>query len=248
MEIAVFERHEINHIISPMLFTSAVIVFTMQIQTVWTGVYTDDQAMRGKAQFDAHCSSCHRGGPVNGDRFMRGWSGIDLNSLFNQIKVSMPADAPSSLSDDAYLDIVADMLQANAFPAGSTELKIDMLKNIRVERREGPEPAANFALVQVIGCLVQGSENMWMLTNASSPVRTKDPEPSKDDELKNLEKTGLGSQNFQLMNVYPAPDSHKGHKVEAKRLLIRDPKGDRINVTSVQSLAPACGRTIEAAP
>ena len=179
---------------------------------------------------------------------MRAWSGIDLNSLFNQIKVSMPADAPSSLSDDAYLDIVADMLQANAFPAGSSELKIDMLKNIRVERREGPEPVANFVLVEVIGCLVQGSENMWMLTNASSPVRTKDPQPSKDDELKNLEKTGLGSQNFQLMNVYPAPDSHKGHKVEAKGFLIRDPKGDRINVTSVQSLAPACARTIEAAP
>ena len=87
-----------------------------------------------------------------------------------------------------------------------------------------------------------------MLTNASSPVRTKDPQPSKDDELKNLEKTGLGSQNFQLMNVYPAPDSHKGHKVEAKGFLIRDPKGDRINATSLQRLAPACGRTIEAAP
>ena len=159
MEIAVFERHEINRIMSPMLFTSAVIVFTMQIQTVWTGVYTDDQAMRGKAQFEAHCSSCHRSGPASGERFIRNWSGTDLNGLFNQMKVSMPADAPSSLSDDAYLDIVADMLQVNAFPAGSTELKIDMLKNIRVERREGPEPVANFALVQVIGCLVQGSEN-----------------------------------------------------------------------------------------
>ena len=179
---------------------------------------------------------------------MRNWSGTDLNGLFNQMKVSMPADAPSSLSDDAYLDIVADMLQVNAFPAGSTELKIDMLKNIRVERREGPEPVANFVLVQVIGCLGQGSDKVWTLTNASALVRTKDPQPSKDDELKNLERIGLGSQNFQLMNVYPAPDSHRGHKVEAKGFLIRDPKGDRINVTSVQSLAPACGRAIEAAP
>jgi uncharacterized membrane protein YcgQ (UPF0703/DUF1980 family) len=94
---------------------------------------------------------------------------------------------------------------------------------------------------------VQGSENMWMLANASDLVRTKNPQPSKDDELKTSEKIGLGSQNFRLMNVYPAPDSHKGHKVEAKGFLIRDPKGDRINVTSIQSLAPACNRTIEAA-
>ena len=173
---------------------------------------------------------------------MQTWSGTDLNSLFNQMKTSMPADAPSSLSDDAYLDLVAHMLQVNAFPAGSNELKMEMLKNIRVERREGPDPAPNFALVQVVGCLTEVLEDVWTLTNASEPVRTKNPQPSKDDDLKNSEKIELGSQNFRLMNVYPAPDSHKGHKVEAKGLLIRDPKGDRINVTSVQSLAPACDR------
>jgi hypothetical protein len=225
-----------------MLFTPAVIVFTMQIQTVWAGVYADDQAMRGKAQFEAHCTSCHRAGPANGDRFMQSWSGTDLNSLFSQMKASMPSDAPSSLSDDAYLDIVAYMLQVNAFPAGSNELQIETLKNIRVERREGPDPAPNFALVQVVGCLTEAPENTWMLTNASEPARTKNPQPSKDDELKNSEKIALGSENFRLMNVYPAPDSRKGHKVEAKGLLIRDPRGDRINVTSLQSLAPACGR------
>ena len=221
---------------------AVIVVLTMQIQTVWAGVYTDAQAIRGKAQFEAHCSSCHRAGPSNGNPFMQTWSGTDLNSLFNQMKASMPADAPSSLSDDAYLDIVAYTLQVNVFPGGSNDLKIEMLRNIRVERREGPDAAPNFALVQVIGCLTDAPENAWMLTDASEPVRTKNPQPSKDDELKNSERIELGVLNFRLINVYPAPDSNKGHKVEAKGLLIRDPKGDRINVTSVQSLAPACGR------
>jgi hypothetical protein len=31
-----------------------------------------------------------------------------------------------------------------------------------------------------------------------------------------------------------------GHKVEAKGFLIRDPAGDRINATAVQTLAPRC--------
>src|SRR2546426_5817548 len=225
-----------------MLLTPAVIVFMMQIQSVWTGVYTDAQAMRGKVLFETHCSECHEAGPPSGDRFMRAWSGTDLIGLFNKMKSSMPADAPSSLDDDIYLDIVAYMLQVNAFPAGNNELGIDMLKNIRVEQRGGQDQVPNFAMIQVVGCLAQVPDKAWMLTNASEPARTKDPEPSKDDELKNSEKIALGSQNFRLMDVYPAPDSHKGHKVEAKGLLIRDPKGDRINVTSVQSLAAACGR------
>lgn len=214
----------------------------MQVQTVWSGVYSDAQATRGKAQFEIHCSTCHRAGPRTGDAFMQTWAGTDLTSLFNQMKTSMPADAPSTLADNAYLDIVAYMLQANAFPAGSDELEIDVLKSIRVERQEGPGPVPNFALVQIVGCLTQAPENVWMVNNASEPVRTKDSQASKDEELKNLGKTGLGSQNFRLMNAYPAPDPYKGHKVEVKGLLIRDPKGDRINVTAVQSLASTCGK------
>jgi uncharacterized membrane protein YcgQ (UPF0703/DUF1980 family) len=50
----------------------------------------------------------------------------------------------------------------------------------------------------------------------------------------------LGAQTFHLLNVYPRPDPYKGHKVEAKGFLIRDPGGNRINVTSVQTLASRC--------
>ena len=209
-------------------------------KTVWDGVYTDAQAARGKNQYEVSCSSCHRAGPPKDDKFMRDWSGSDVNSLFGQIKELMPADAPSSLSDSTYLDLVAYMLQVNAFPAGRDELNAEAIKSIRIEGRNGPGPVPNFALVRVVGCLAQGPDTAWMLANASEPVRTKNPAASTDDELKNSEAAALGTQTFQLLNVYPSPNPYKGHRLEAKGFLIRDPARNRINVTSVHTLAPGC--------
>jgi mono/diheme cytochrome c family protein len=209
-------------------------------KTVWDGVYTETQAARGQSQYEASCRSCHRDGPRTDEAFRRDWSGTDVESMFNQIKKSMPAGAPSSLSDSSYLDIVAYMLQVNNFPTGRSELNADVIKSIRIEGRNGPEPAPNFVLVRVVGCLAQAPDTAWMLADASEPVRTKNPAASKDDEWKDSEATALGTQTFQLLNVYPRPDPYKGHKVEAKGFLIRDPGGNRINVTAVQTLAPRC--------
>jgi hypothetical protein len=47
----------------------------------------------------------------------------------------MPADDPSTLSDDTYLDILAYVFQANDFPAGSVELGLDQLAKIRLPDR-----------------------------------------------------------------------------------------------------------------
>lgn len=209
-------------------------------RTVWDGVYTEAQAARGLAQYEASCRRCHREGPRKDEAFMRDWQGTGLDGVFSQVKTTMPAGAPSSLSDDTYLDLVAYMLQVNAFPAGGTELTADVIKGIWIEGRNGPEPVPNFALVQVVGCLTQGPDAAWMLAAAGEPVRTKDPAASKDGELKNSQAAAPGTQTFLLLNAYPRPDSYKGHKVEVKGFLIRDPGGNRINVTSVQSLAPRC--------
>src|SRR5262245_1186295 len=109
-------------------------------RTVWQGVYTDAQAARGRSEYEANCIRCHRGGPRTGDEFRRDWSGSEVEALFNQIKASMPSDAPSSLSDAAYLDIVTYVLQVNAFPGGAGELRAGALKGIRIEGRTGPDP------------------------------------------------------------------------------------------------------------
>jgi mono/diheme cytochrome c family protein len=209
-------------------------------KTVWDGVYTETQAVRGQSVYQTRCRTCHQDGPPRDEAFVRNWSGTDVESLFRRIKTSMPPGAPSSLSDAEYLDIVAYILRVNAFPSGGDELRADLVKTIWIEGKNGPEPVPNFALVSMVGCLTQGPDGAWMLTSGSEPIRTRNPAASKDDELKASEGVALGTHTIQLLNAYPRPDGYKGHRIEAKGFLIRNPGGDRINATSVQTLAPQC--------
>lgn len=216
--------------------------------TVWDGVYTADQAARGKAVYDASCSACHlpdltgspEGRPLVGEPFMQDWREDNLNTLFDRIRTLMPFDDPATLSDDAYLDSVAYILQVNAFPAGAEELTPEGLEDIQVVGRDGPGPVPSFALVQVIGCLTPGPDDSWILTRSTEAVRTRDPSGSNADELKAFEAQPLGTQTFTLMSVYPDPASHADHKMEAKGFLIRGPEDDRINVSSLEMVAPVC--------
>ncbi len=209
-------------------------------QTVWDGVYTEAQASRGRTQFEASCRSCHRAEPYQGDAFMRAWSGSDVESLFRQVRTTMPTTAPASLNEGAYLDIVAYLLQMNAFPVGSRELSPSAIKNIRIIGQDGSDRVPDFALVRTVGCLIRRGDAQWILADATEPVRTRNPAGSSDAELKSSEAAAAGGRTFQLLNIYPSPVPYTGHKVEAKGFLIRDPGGDRINVTSLQSIASLC--------
>jgi mono/diheme cytochrome c family protein len=217
-------------------------------RSVWDGVYTADQALRGKTQYETNCGLCHgadlaggRGGqPLKGETFMRSWSGYSVNGFFSRVKSTMPSGAPGSLSESVYLDIVAHTLQSNGFPSGRSELKTEGLENVRIEGRDGPQPVPNYALVRVVGCLIQSSGNSWVLSSASEPVRTRNPEASKDEELKDSMAKVLGKQSIPLRSIYPAPDPYRGHKVEAKGFLIKSPNDSHINVNSMQTLASNC--------
>jgi hypothetical protein len=156
----------------------------------------------------------------------------------------MPPGAAGSLTDAEYLELIAYMLRVNDFPAGRDELRSETAGNIRVEGRNGPEPVPNFALVRVVGCLGAGPGTDWTVSNGSEPARTRNPAASTGDELNGSQAIALGTATFRLMNVYPRPEAYAGHKVEAKGFLIRDPTGDRLNATAVQSLAPRCDRIV----
>ena len=101
--------------------------------TVLDGVFTAVQARRGGRVYSANCESCHgpelRGGEmapsVAGSDFIVFWVDLPVGALFERIKVSMPEDAPGRLSDEEYTDVVAYLLDANAYPAGETELQAD---------------------------------------------------------------------------------------------------------------------------
>jgi len=115
-------------------------------KTTQDGVYTDDQAKQGKAQYSQNCANCHmddlsgsgEAQGLVGDAFIRTWEEQTVYDLFQVTYTTMPPDKPESLSPDATLDIVAYLLQSNQFPAGKGELKNDpdTLKNILITTKK----------------------------------------------------------------------------------------------------------------
>jgi hypothetical protein len=183
-----------------------------------------------------------RGPALKGESFISHWENGSVNSLFAKIRDTMPPNSPNETTDDAKIDVVAFLLQSNGFPAGGSELKTDAeaLDSIEIVRKVQGAKAPNFALVQVIGCLNQGSGNGWVLTSTTEPIVTK-LEEATPAVLKDALGKPLGAETFQLVSVTSfKPESHKGQKVEARGLLYRDAADARINLTSLQMLGPSC--------
>jgi mono/diheme cytochrome c family protein len=204
-------------------------------KSVWDGVYTSEQATRGKAAFEANCLACHgvdlsggTGPDLVGSRFMNKWDYQSLNQLYTEMKTRMPRSNPGSLSDETYLDIVTYILRANSLPTGASALK--------AEAKDLPTGT----LAQVVGCLSAGPDGAWILASASAPVRTTDPEPSKGERRQAAESGPLGNLKFQLLGIYTDLDSQKGHKMEAKGFLVRDAGGDRLNIVALEMLGANC--------
>ena len=111
--------------------------------SVWDGVYTQAQADRGRKQYGSACAACHgqelSGGetapPLAGSDFMSNWEGLPVGQLFERTRTSMPPGAPSKVSRDAKVDIVAYILSANKFPAGDKELprQTESMNTIKME-------------------------------------------------------------------------------------------------------------------
>jgi quinoprotein glucose dehydrogenase len=117
-------------------------------KTTMDGVYTNDQATRGKTQYSQACANCHMDDlsgsgqalPLAGDAFTETWEGQSVADLFDLIHNTMPQDKPGTLSPDATVDVIAYLLQYNKFPPGSDELKNDpaALKNILITKKSSP--------------------------------------------------------------------------------------------------------------
>ena len=215
---------------------------------MWDGVYTNEQAARGKGDYEDHCAGCHNTGEgpsLVGDAFMRRWFEDNLNAPFTTMRTQMPLDAPGTLPDNVYVDIISFLLAATGFPAGAEELRPnpEVLASIFVVEKEGPGgPAPNFSLVQVVGCLTQSADKSWLLTNGTEPVRARESGDSNPADLKVSDARPLGSQAFRLLD-FPilGRETRRGHKVQAKGYLIRQPNSDdRLNLTSLQTLAESC--------
>ncbi len=218
-------------------------------RTVLDGVYSAAQAARGQSAYTSRCASCHFDdlsayrGTLHGIAFFENFEGDPLGSLFQVTKQTMPRDDPGSLDDQTYLDIIAYILQVNSYPSGSAELTLDNFRNIKIVARTGSETVANFALVSVVGCLEPGPADAWTLTHATEPAKTRDPDAPSQRESTVYLGMKLGQQKFLLpdASTYFKPVLHKGSKVVAKGFLIREPEGNKINLTSLQALTANCG-------
>jgi S-disulfanyl-L-cysteine oxidoreductase SoxD len=121
---------------------------TAQGSSVWSGVYTEEQAKRGEATATKMCTSCHgpelsggEAGPtLVGLEFLGNWNNLTVADFYDRVQSTMPADAPGTLTAQQVSDVASYVFKLNKMPAGKTELPTDVaaLKGIKIE---GTEPA-----------------------------------------------------------------------------------------------------------
>jgi mono/diheme cytochrome c family protein len=208
------------------------------------GVYSAAQANRGRIVVETHCSSCHgddltglEGPALVGNAFMLKWEQRTLDALFRKIRDTMPTGAVTSVSDDEKIDAVAYVLQLNGFTEGPGDLRpdIDALARIPISKTSGPPTLRTGSLVQVTGCLSQGEGNAWTLTGATEPQASAGaPQNASANDAP-------GTATVRLLSVFPDPSSHKGHKMKAGGLLVKDAAGLSVNVMTLEMVSPNCG-------
>jgi mono/diheme cytochrome c family protein len=102
-------------------------------KSVWTGVYTADQAATGEEVYIAACARCHgddldgreRAPALAGGTFGQRWDGATLKKLFERVEQMPPDDPAARLTPQKYIDVLAFVLSVNDVPAGAAKLAAD---------------------------------------------------------------------------------------------------------------------------
>jgi mono/diheme cytochrome c family protein len=98
--------------------------------SVWSGVYTNEQATAGEQIYFEQCASCHgddlagreRAPALAGTQFLEAWHGKTLQRLLERIE-EMPPGAPVSLTQA--VDVLAFLLYSAEMPSGTAGLPAD---------------------------------------------------------------------------------------------------------------------------
>ena len=118
--------------------------------TVWTGVYSPEEALQGQTTYREHCTYCHGmfldgddadGPALTGIRFLIQWDGRTVGDLVSQLTQTMPRGNAGALSAADYRALAAYILQENGMPAGTAPLPTDpaLLAQVVITRqREAP--------------------------------------------------------------------------------------------------------------
>ena len=94
--------------------------------------------------------------------------------------------------------------------------------------------------VEVIGCVSQGPDNKWVVTNATNPLKSGTSAQTAE-ALKAAETKPLGTGRYVLIGASGwNPSSHNGEKVAVRGVVIKDVNENRVNVTSFNKVAATC--------
>ena len=98
-------------------------------QAAPAALYTSAQATAGADVYTQSCALCHGDAlqgvaapGLKGQAFAPAGKGYTIGSVFAQISSQMPDNAPGSLSNTQYEDVMAYLLAQNGYPAGTTAL------------------------------------------------------------------------------------------------------------------------------
>ena len=108
-------------------------------RTIQDGIYTTEQAERGRQAYKRSCAECHALDWYRGET-MKAWDGAPLFNLYEVIATTMPQSNPGSLKRSDYVALLAYILSLNELPAGKQDLpgEPDALKEILIQWRNKP--------------------------------------------------------------------------------------------------------------
>lgn len=96
---------------------------------------------RGRALFTNECSRCHI--PVEMEARVRGnWTGRSGQALFEQIRATMPAETPGSLSDEEYYDLTAYILATGNVAIEGGVIAVNELADLEITPTEAVAEAS----------------------------------------------------------------------------------------------------------
>jgi cytochrome c5 len=234
------------------VFVQAVIIYAQApggtveraARTVWDGIFTDAQAQRGRGFYAEHCASCHGGSlegaehrPLIGDRFWATWQDTTVDRLLVHVSTNMPHSEDGSLKGTlgarVYADIVAHMLSANQFPAGSSDLTEASAAGVRIIKKDGSGELPAGSLAHVVGCLERGTGRNWKLVKGSRATRVVEGQ-SID------RRAPLGDREYALMFVLTPLDKFVGHRMSVRASLMGEGGSQGLNVTTIESISETC--------
>jgi quinoprotein glucose dehydrogenase len=103
-------------------------------RSIWSGVYTEEQAIRGETTYARYCEECHQGDLLGfdynpalvGQTFSSTWNGRTVADLFLKTQQTMPKTAAGTLLPQEYADVLSYLFKVNGLPAGEAELPTEV--------------------------------------------------------------------------------------------------------------------------